>query len=63
MDEIEHVFPLPEVEQHKLDEVKDEIDSPPLRRLDRFVRSHAWKTMGLSLAAGILCGLLWARRS
>jgi ElaB/YqjD/DUF883 family membrane-anchored ribosome-binding protein len=72
--EILHVFPLPEVEQHKLDEVQEEVAHLPVhptvrikqqsavRIVDAFVRANVWKIIGVAAAAGLVCGLECGRR-
>jgi hypothetical protein len=62
MNESEHVFPLPELEQHKLDEVKEEIVHPFSRSMRRVMAANAWSAIAVSLAAGVVCGWLWRRR-
>jgi hypothetical protein len=62
MNEIEHVFPLPDLEQHKLDEAKEEIVHPVSRRLRRTLGENAWVAIAISVAAGLACGLAWGRR-
>ena len=58
----EHEFPLPDVEQHKLDEVKEEIVHPISRRARRMLEGHVWVAIGVAVAAGAACGFLWGRR-
>jgi hypothetical protein len=62
MNDTEHVFPLSELEQHKLDEVKEEIVHPVSRRMRRALGRNAWLAMAISMAAGVACGLAWGRR-
>jgi ElaB/YqjD/DUF883 family membrane-anchored ribosome-binding protein len=62
MNETEHVFPLPVFEQHKLDEVKEEIIHPISRRMRRALAENAWTAIAVSAAAGLVCGLAWGRR-
>lgn len=62
MNEIEHAFPLPDLEQHKLDEVKEEIVHPISLRLRRALGANAWMAVAISVAAGVACGFLWGRR-
>lgn len=61
MNEIDHEFPLPEVEQHKLDEVKEEIVHPISRRARRVLQGNVWMAIGISVAAGVACGFLCGR--
>jgi ElaB/YqjD/DUF883 family membrane-anchored ribosome-binding protein len=58
----EHVFPLPEMEQHKLDEVKEEIVHPFSRRAHRFLGANAWTAIAISLAVGAVCGFALGKR-
>ena len=53
MNEVEHVFPLPDLEQHKLDDAKEEIVHPVSRRMRRGLRENAWMAVGISIAAGL----------
>jgi ElaB/YqjD/DUF883 family membrane-anchored ribosome-binding protein len=62
MNEIEHVFPLPDLEQHKLDEAKEEIVHPVSRRMRRALGENAWAAIAISVAAGLVCGWVWGRR-
>jgi hypothetical protein len=62
MNEIEHTFPLPELELHKLDEVKEEIVHPVARRMRRLAGANAWTAIAISVATGLLCGWVWRRR-
>lgn len=62
MNEAEHVFPLTEVEQHKLDEVKEEIVHPFSRRVRRSLERNVWWAMAISVTAGVACGFAWGRR-
>jgi hypothetical protein len=62
MNELEHTFPLPDPEMHKLDEVKEEIVHPVLRRMRRLTGANAWTAIAISEAAGLLCGWAWRRR-
>ncbi len=62
MNETEHVFPLPEIEQHKLEEVREEIVHPLSRRTRRFLGANAWTMIALSVMAGVVCGLACGRR-
>jgi O-succinylbenzoate synthase len=62
MNEIEHVFPLPDWEQHKLDEAKEEIVHPVARWVRRGLAENAWRAIAISMAAGLACGLVWGRR-
>jgi ElaB/YqjD/DUF883 family membrane-anchored ribosome-binding protein len=62
MNEIEHAFPLPELELHKLDEVKEEIVHPVSRRMRRLIGANAWTAIAISVAAGLVCGWAWGRR-
>lgn len=62
MNETDHVFPLPELEQHKLDEMKEELVHPAAaRRPNDLVRKHIWKMAGLALVTGTVCGFLFGR--
>jgi len=63
MNEPEHAFPLPELEQHKLDEVKEEIVHPFTRRSRRFLGANAWTAIAISVAVGAVCGFAWGNRS
>ena len=58
----ETIFPLPDLEQHKLDEVKEEILHPVSRRLRQAWENNAWTVVAISVAAGVACGLMWGRR-
>ena len=58
MNESEHAFPLPEREQVKLNEVKDEILHPISRRIRRYTGENTWKLIAVSVLAGAVCG--WA---
>jgi len=62
MNETEHSFPLPEVEQHKLDDVKEEIVHPISRRARRALGKNVWMVVAISVAVGLACGLAWGRR-
>jgi hypothetical protein len=62
MNELEHVFPLPEVARHKLDEAKEEIVHPISRRIRRGLAQNAWMAIGISMVAGLACGVMWGRR-
>jgi ElaB/YqjD/DUF883 family membrane-anchored ribosome-binding protein len=62
MNEREHVFPLPEFEQHKLDEVKEEIVHSLTTRMHRFLLENTWTALAVSVAAGLVCGLALGRR-
>lgn len=62
MNDREHFFPLPDVEQHKLDEVKEEVVHPLSRRVRRTLRANAWTAVAISMVAGFACGLMWGRR-
>jgi len=62
MKDAEHSFPLSEMEQHKLDEVKEEIVHPISRRARRVLGEKVWMVMAISVAAGLACGLAWGRR-
>lgn len=63
MNDTDHLFSLPEIEQHKLDEVKEEIVHPVARRTRRYLGTNAWTAIAISLAAGFVCGLALKRRS
>jgi ElaB/YqjD/DUF883 family membrane-anchored ribosome-binding protein len=62
MDATEHTFPLSEGEQHKLDEVKYEMEFHPAHRVDQFIRRNTWAVLGVAVAVGLGCGLLLGRR-
>jgi ElaB/YqjD/DUF883 family membrane-anchored ribosome-binding protein len=62
MNDTDHLFSLPEVEQLKLDEVKEEIEHPFAIRLRRFLSAKAWTAIAISATAGLVCGLAWGRR-
>jgi len=62
MNDSEHVFPLAELELHKLDEVKEEIVHPVSRRMRRALGRNAWLAVAISIAAGIACGWVCGRR-
>ncbi len=62
MNEMEHVFPLPDVEQHKLDEAKEEIVHPVSRRVRRALVRNTWVAMAVATAVGLVCGWAWGRR-
>jgi len=62
MNETEHVFPLAEPEQHKLDELKEEIVHPVSRRVRHALGRNAWMAVAISMAAGMACGFAWGRR-
>jgi ElaB/YqjD/DUF883 family membrane-anchored ribosome-binding protein len=62
MNDTDHLFALPELEQHKLDEVKEEIVHPVARRLRRFLAGNAWTAIAISATAGLVCGLVWRSR-
>jgi ElaB/YqjD/DUF883 family membrane-anchored ribosome-binding protein len=62
MNEIEHVFALPELEQHKLDELKEEIVHPVSRRMHRFIEANVWTAIAISVAAGLAFGYASGRR-
>ncbi len=62
MNETEHVFPLPELELHKLEEVKEEIVHPFSRRPRRFLGANVRTMIALSVIAGFACGLACGRR-
>jgi len=64
MNEIEHAFPLPEVEKHKLDEIEQEIKGRPvMKRLRDFARANTWHAVAFSVVAGLFCGLALGRRN
>jgi|GEM_PF-4611843 len=63
MNESKHVFALPESEQHKLDEVKEEIVHPMAVRVHRFLAENTWTALAISAGAGVLCGLALGRRA
>jgi hypothetical protein len=62
MNDSEHVFPLAELELHKLDEVKEEIVHPISRRMRRGLGRYIWPAVAISIAAGAACGWVWGRR-
>jgi hypothetical protein len=62
MNETEHVFPLPELEQHKLDELKENIVHPVATRMRRRLSANTWTAIVAALAAGLFCGLICGRR-
>ena len=62
MNDTDHLFALPECELHKLDEVKEEIVHPVSRRVRVFLGANAWAAIAISMAAGLACGLVLARR-
>jgi len=62
MNETEHLFPLPEFEQHKLDEVREEVVHPKARRMRRTLNENVWTAVAMSVAAGLVCGWAWGRR-
>ncbi len=58
MNGIEHSFPLPETEAHKLDEVKEDLTghrSP--RRTAEASQTVPWMMVFLGVAGGLLLGL------
>lgn len=59
MDGIEHNFPLPEPEAHKLDEVKEVLDhtQPPPSGLPAWVQSNPWMAVVLAGVGGLCLGL------
>ena len=61
MNDTEHVFPLPELEQHKLDEVKEEIVHPFATRAHRFLSANAWTAIAVSVAVGVVLGFAVGR--
>jgi len=61
MNDTEHAFPLPEPEQHKLDEIKEEIVHPFSTRMRRVIETNAWTATAIATAAGLVCGLAWGR--
>lgn len=65
MNEIEHAFPLPEAEAHKLDEMKLDTGKPPAappqQRFDSKLRRNIWKLAGTALAVGLVCGFFYGR--
>jgi len=63
MNETEHVFPLTELELHKLDEVKEEIVHPVSRRVRRALGRNAWVAVAISIASGVACGMILGRRA
>ena len=63
MNDTDHLFALPEVEQHKLDDVKEEIMHPIARRARRSFGANVWKGIAISVAAGFLCGLALGHRA
>ena len=62
MNESEHTFPLTDMEQHKLDEVKEEIVHPISRRARRVLQGNVWVAIGVAVVVGAACGFLWGRR-
>lgn len=62
MNEREHVFPLPEFELHKLEEVKEEIVHPTVTAVRRFLTENTWTALTIAAGAGLLCGLVLGRR-
>ena len=62
MNDTEHVFPLAEYDQHKLDEVKEELVHPISRRMRRALARNAWFAVTIGVVAGVACGFAWGRR-
>ena len=62
MNNPEHSFPLPDLVQHKLDEVKEEIVHPVSRRMRRAAGANVWTAIAISVAVGAVCGFVWGRR-
>jgi hypothetical protein len=63
MNEPEHVFPLPDVEKHKLEQVEEGILHPVANRWRHSSKANRWGTIALSLVTGVLCGWVLGRRS
>ncbi len=58
MNDLEHTFPLPEFEAHKLDEVKESITGHrPTRSAAAFAQTTPWVLVILGAAGGLLLGL------
>lgn len=60
--ETQHVFPLPEFEKHKLEEIEEEILHPKAVRARRYLQNNRWKAIALALVAGAIFGSLLGRR-
>lgn len=59
MDNLEHSFPLPETETHKLDEVKEVLDHAQEQvpaSLQGFVQASPWLSVALAVAGGLCLG-------
>ena len=59
MNDTDHLFALPEFEQHKLDEVKEEIVHPVVTRMRHFLAANTWTAIAISATAGLACGFAW----
>jgi ElaB/YqjD/DUF883 family membrane-anchored ribosome-binding protein len=53
----EHTFPLPEIESHKLDEVRDQLARPAAPQLVTMAKAYPWMTVALACVSGVLAGL------
>ena len=64
MNTLEHTFPLPETEAHKLDVVVEEIEhqSPSPKSTAAFVLNNRWLLLGLAAVTGGLLGLAFRKR-
>lgn len=63
MDGIEHSFPLPEFEAHKLDEMKEVLthaQEPTAAGFSGFVQSKPWLAVVLAGVGGLCLGL-WVK--
>jgi len=62
METLEHTFPLPEVEVHKLDELTGQLPSGASWAKE-YVSNNAWMMVGISALVGCLLGYFWPRKA
>ncbi len=65
MNTLEHTFPLPETETHKLDVVVEEIahQTPSTSNATTFVVNNRWLLLGVAAVTGGLIGLAFRNRN
>lgn len=59
METLEHTFPIPEIETHKLDVIREQLP----KSAKTYASDHAWMLVAVSGLAGGVLGLLWPRKS
>jgi len=60
----EHTFPLPEIEAHKLDEVKEDLrQQPAIVRAKDYLRANPWWKLVFACVAGALAGAWFKNRA